>query len=159
MTPHAGVRVTTLVIAGLATTVIAWLGLRMFAGSGSPDSGWAGLVAMVFLVGGLLYAGWQMRQVRDGRSSPAITPLRAARTLVLGQAGALTGAVLAGWYLANLLVLLPDSDVDSQRARVWPFLVHVAVAVLLALSGMLVQRWCRVRPRDRDDDDKAGSSA
>lgn len=153
MTPHAGVRVTTLVIAGLATTVLAWLGLRTFAGSGSPDSGWAGLVAMVFLVGGLLVAGWQMRQVRDGKALPSITPLRAARTLVLGQAGALTGAVLAGWYLANLLVLLPDSDVESQRARLWPFLAHVVGAVVLALSGLLVQRWCRVRPRDGGGED------
>lgn len=155
MNPHAGVRVTTLVLAGLITTVVAWLGLRMLAGAGVPEPGWVGLAAMLFLGGGLLAAGWQVRQVRDGRALAHVTPLRAARTLVLGQAGALTGAVLVGWYAANVLVLLPDSDVESQRSRLWLFTAHVVVGLLLAVSGMLVQRWCRLRRRDDDDDNLA----
>ncbi|MEO6997324.1 MAG: DUF3180 domain-containing protein [Terracoccus sp.] len=155
MNPHAGVRITTLVLAGVATTVVAWLGLRWLAGSSTIEPGWVGLAAMLFLSGGLLAAGWQVRQVRDGRSLSHVTALRAARTLVLGQAGALTGAVLVGWYFANVLVLLPDSDIESQRSRLWLFAAHVAVALLLAVSGMFVQRWCRLRRRDDDDDDLA----
>jgi hypothetical protein len=111
---------------------------------------------MVFLGGGLLLAGWQVRKVRDGRPDPAITPLHAARTLVLGQAGALTGAVLVGWYAANALVLLPDGDVDSQRSRIWLFVLHAVVALLLAAAGMVVQAWCRLRPRDDEDDEDDG---
>jgi hypothetical protein len=149
------VRATTLVLAAVAMTVLVWLVLRLMSSGGSsvPEPGWVGAVAMLFLGGGLLVAGWQVRKVRDGAPNPAITPLRAARTLVLGQAGALTGSVLVGWYLANVLVLLPDADVESQRGRIWPFLVHAAVAVLLAAAGMLVQAWCRLRPRDDEDDD------
>ncbi|MHA3837103.1 DUF3180 domain-containing protein [Terrabacter sp. AAH1] len=148
-------RATTLVLAAVAMTVLVWLVLRLMSSGGSsvPEPGWVGAVAMLFLGGGLLVAGWQVRKVRDGAPNPAITPLRAARTLVLGQAGALTGSVLVGWYLANVLVLLPDADVESQRGRIWPFLVHAAVAVLLAAAGMLVQAWCRLRPRDDEDDD------
>jgi MFS family permease len=153
--PHSGIRVTTLVLAGLAMTVVAWLVLRWLSSNGSPvpEPGWVGAAAMLFLGGGLLLAGWQVRKVRDGRPDQAITPLRAARTLVLGQAGALTGAVLVGWYTANALVLLPDADVDSLRNRIWLFVLHAVVALLLAVTGMVVQAWCRLRPRDDEDDD------
>lgn len=154
MRPHSGIRVTTLVLAGLAMTVVAWLVLRWLASSGNPvpEPGWIGAAAMVFLGAGLLLAGRQVRKVRDGRPDPAVTPLRAARTLVLGQAGALTGAVLFGWYAANVLVLLPDGDVESQRNRIWLFVLHAVVALLLAVTGMVVQAWCRLRPRDDDDE-------
>lgn len=151
MNPHVGVRITTLVLAGVATTVVAWLGLRIVAGTSGPEPGWVGLAVMLFLAGGLLAAGWQVRQVRDGRPLAHVSPLRAARTLVLGQAGALTGAVLVGWYFANALVLLPDSDIESNRSRLWIFVAHVVVALLLTVSGMLVQRWCRLRRRDDDE--------
>lgn len=156
MRPHAGIRVTNLVLAGLTMVVLAWLVLRWLAsgGNGVPDPGWVGAAAMLFLGSGLLVAGLQVRKVRDGTPNPAMTPLRAARTLVLGQAGALTGAVLVGWYLANVLVLLPDADVESQRGRIWPFVLHAVVAMLLSATGMLVQTWCRLRPRDDEDDEQ-----
>jgi uncharacterized membrane protein len=150
--PHPGIRVTTLVLTGLAVLVIAWLVLRSVAGAtGLPDPGWVGLAVMLFLGGGLLVAGWQVRKVRDGEAQAHVTPLRAARTLVLGQAGALTGAALVGWYLANVLVLLPDADVQSQRDRIWPYVFHALVALGLSVASMVVQRWCRVRPRDEDE--------
>jgi hypothetical protein len=154
--PHSGIRVQTLVLVGVGMTAVAWLALRWLSSGGSPvpEPGWIGAVAMLFLGGGLLLAGWQVRKVRDGLSHPAVTPLRAARTLVLGQAGALTGAVLVGWYAANALVLLPDADVESQRGRIWLFVLHAVVALLLAVAGMVVQTWCRVRPRDDEDEDR-----
>lgn len=157
MKPHPGIRVTTLVLTGLVVLVLAWVVLRSAArGTGVPDPGWIGLVAMLFLGGGLLVAGWQVRKVRDGHAQAHVSPLRAARTLVLGQAGALTGAALVGWYLANVLVLLPDADIESQRDRVWPFVFHALVAVALSVAGMVVQRWCRVRPRGDEEEPTNG---
>jgi hypothetical protein len=155
VTPQSGIRATTLVIAGLLMATVSWLGLRWVSAGGNPmpDPGWVAIAVMLFLAGGLVVAGRQVRTVRDGGKVAHVTPLRAARTLVLGQAGALTGALLVGWYVANVLVLLPDADVDSQRARIWPYLLHIAVAAVLAGAGMLVQRWCRLRPRDDDEDD------
>lgn len=153
---HPGIRVTTLVLTGLAVLVLAWLIMRWVEASRGaiPDPGWVGAAAMLFLGGGVLVAGWQVRTFRDGAPSPSMTALRAARTLVLGQAAALTGAALTGWYAAIVLVLLPDADVESQRGRIWPFALHVVLAVALAIAGMVVQRWCRVRPRDEGDEDE-----
>ena len=71
---------------------------------------------------------------------------------MLAQSAALTGAVLVGWYLANVFVLLPNADVPSQRDRILPFALHAVVALLLGISGMVVQRWCRLRPRDDEDE-------
>lgn len=157
MRPHTGIRVATLVLAGLLTTALAWVGLRLLGSVGNvADPPWIGVAVMVFLGGGLLVAGWQVRQYRDGKATQRLSPLRAARTLVLGQAGALTGAVLAGWYVANVLMLLPDSDIDSQRDRIWSLAVHVLVAVVLSTAGMVVQRWCRLPPRG-DDENEPGS--
>jgi hypothetical protein len=59
--------------------------------------------------------------------------------------------VLVGWYVANVFVLLPNVDVQSQRDRITPFVLHAVVALLLSVCGMVVQRWCRLRPRDDED--------
>lgn len=156
--PHTGIRVSTLVLTGVAVLVLAWLVMRWVEGNSRsvPDPGWIGAAAMLFLGGGILVAGWQVRKFRDGVSGATMTPLRAARTLVLGQAAALTGAALTGWYSALLLVLLPDADIESQRSRMWPFVLHALVAVALAVAGLLVQRWCRIHPRDEGDEDELG---
>ena len=148
--PHTGIRVSTLVLTGVAVLVLAWLVMRWVEGNSRsvPDPGWIGAAAMLFLGGGILVAGWQVRKFRDGVSGATMTPLRAARTLVLGQAAALTGAALTGWYTAIILVLLPDADIESQRSRMWPFALHALVAIALAIAGLVVQRWCRIRPRD-----------
>jgi uncharacterized membrane protein len=154
--PHTGIRVTTLVLAGLVVLVLAWLVMRWVEGSSGsvPDPGWVGAAVMLFLGGGVLVAGWQVRKFRDGATEASMTPIRAARTLVLGQAAALTGSALTGWYTAIVLVLLPDADIESQRGRIWPFALHALVAAALAVAGMVVQRWCRVRPRDEGGEDE-----
>lgn len=153
MRPQAGIRVSVLVLAAVAMTALGWFGLRLVEGRGAavPEPGWLALVVMLALGVLVIVAGWQVKQVRDGKAERHVSPLRAARTLVLGQAAALTGAALVGWYLANVLHLLPDSDVESQRGRIGPFVVHVVVALALAVAGMVVQRWCRLHPRDDED--------
>jgi hypothetical protein len=110
------------------------------------------LIAMLALAGTLLVFGWPVKKLRDGTSKRFVSPIRAARTLVLAQAGALTGAALTGWYAAGVLVLLPDADVQSVVSQIWVLLAHALVSVGLAVAGMVVQSWCRLLPRDENDE-------
>ena len=81
--PHAGVHVTTLLVAGLLTSVVAWIGLRLVLGAANvTDPTWIGVVVMVFLGGGLLVAGWQVKQVRDGAAERSLSPLRRRSTVI-----------------------------------------------------------------------------
>lgn len=154
MNPRNGIRATALVIVALVTTILAWAGLRWWLSSGSAllDPGWLGLVVMVALTLTLGIVGWPVKKVRDGSAEHHVSPLRAARALVMAQAGALTGSVLTGWYAGALLALLPDIDVDSVRARAWLLVVHVVLAVGLSVAGMVVQSWCRLLPGDENDE-------
>jgi hypothetical protein len=153
MNPRRGIAVTTLVIAALTTTVLGWLGLRWWLDSGHamPKLSWVGIAAILVLAGGLLAAGRPVKKLRDGVAEHFVSPLRAARALVLAQAGALTGAVLCGWYAAGVLVLLPDVDVAAIRSDVWMLVAHAGSAVALSAAGMVVQSWCRIAPRDEDE--------
>lgn len=156
MRPREGLRVTTLVIVALVALIIGWVAMKWWVSGAHavPEPGWVGLVVMAFLGAGVLIAGFQVKQVRDGRGQTAMSPMRAARTLVLGQAAALTGAVLTGWYASNALILLPDIDVASQLARLWPLLAHLGVAILLSVAGMVTQSMCRIKPPKHKDDDE-----
>lgn len=110
----------------------------------------AGLLLVV--MGGLVL--WLARPVRhhlrSGRRT-SVDALRAARTVVLAQAGALTGAAAAGWYLGQLLVLLTDLSLVANRERLLPFGLMTVASLLLAGAGLLAQAWCRI---DESDDDR-----
>ncbi|MGL5819964.1 MAG: DUF3180 domain-containing protein [Phycicoccus sp.] len=90
------------------------------------------------------------RQVRrHTRDGTWMEPLRAARTVVLAQAAALTGAAAVGWYAGQLAIVAGDLALLANRDRLLPLGLHLAAALLLAAAGLVAQHWCRVR-RDHD---------
>ena len=105
-------------------------------------------------MGGLVL--WLARPVRrylQGRATTSLDPLRAARTVVLAQAAALTGSAAAGWYAGQLVVVLTDLSLDANRGRLLPLGALVVAGVALAAAGLVAQRWCRIDPPAEDDDD------
>ena len=104
---------------------------------------------MVFMAVGVYCAGLPVRRFLRGEATRPLSPLRAMRTLVLAQAAALTGALVAGWYAAQALVLLPDADVDSVRAAMLRSLAVCVSGVLLVVAGLLVQAHVPHRRRGR----------
>lgn len=154
-----GIRTTTLTVVAVVTTVVGFLVATVVTRDGTllQRPPWvAGLLLVV--MGGLVL--WLARPVRhhlrSGRRT-SVDALRAARTVVLAQAGALTGAAAAGWYLGQLLVLLTDLSLVANRERLLPFGLLTVASLLLAGAGMLAQAWCRIdesdddRPDDHDD--------
>lgn len=144
-----GVRWPLLLAIALVTLGLGLLGLRLISGP-VPNPGWAGVILLVVMAVGIYLAGLPVRRLREHRPGKPVTALRAARTLVLAQAGALTGAGLLGWYAAQALSLAADLDVESQRFRLWLLLGHAAAAIALVVSGLLTQRLCRITEPDGD---------
>ncbi|MBR7743338.1 DUF3180 domain-containing protein [Phycicoccus sp. BSK3Z-2] len=147
-----GVTVRGLLVVVGVLLVLGFLVATVITRGGSllPVPPWPADLLLV-VMGGLVL--WVARPVRrhlaSGRRT-AVDGLRAARTVVLAQASALTGAAAAGWYLGHLLQLLTDLDLVANRDRLLPFGAAVLASALLAVAGMVAQSWCRI---DEDEDD------
>lgn len=117
-----------------------------------PFPSWVGATLPVALCVALVAAATPIRRWRAGRLRGRLDPLRAFRILVLARAVALTGGVVAGWYLAQALVLAPDADSATVLRGVWWCLAYVASGVVMVGCGFLVQSWCRLDPPEDPDD-------
>ncbi len=147
-----GIGTRTLTLVAVVTTVLGFVVAMVVTRDGTllQRPPWvAGLLLVV--MGGLVL--WLARPVRhhlrSGRRT-SVDALRAARTVVLAQAGALTGAAAAGWYLGQLIALLTDLSLVANRERLLPFGLMTVASLLLAGAGLLAQAWCRI---DESDDD------
>lgn len=144
--------VATLLKVLVGTTALGWIIVRTLESRGVylPVVPWVVDVAILLLAGAVLASGWAVRAYQKG-DRPSLDPLRAARTLVLAKAAALTGALLAGWYLAQVVVVLGDLGIDARRDRAVAAAVAVLCALVLAAVGLLVEKFCQLPPQDGDD--------
>jgi hypothetical protein len=153
-----GVSTRLVVVIAVVVTGFAYLGLRLWTGQGRELTGasWGALIVLVFMASGVFFAGLPVRRFLRGQAKKSLNPMRAMRTLVLAQAAALTGALVTGWYLAQVLVLLPLFDIDSRRSLAVRLAALAAGGVLLAVAGLVAQAMCRVDKGDDGDprDDK-----
>jgi hypothetical protein len=143
-------------LAGVALVVgmLAWLGWRLYLNSGrllGPVS-WVSLVLLVAMASLVVAAGLPVRRFLRGEARKSLNPLRAARTLVLAQAAALTGAGVFGWYAAQAVHALTDLQLPGYRELLWRLVALCVSALVLATAGMLTQHMCRVDPPRKDDD-------
>jgi hypothetical protein len=53
-------------------------------------------------------------------------------------------------------VLVPTADIEARRGRIVLAAVAALTAVALAVAGVVVERWCRLPPSDRDEHSGAG---
>ena len=115
--------------------------------------------AVVLLIAGaVLSMGWAVRQFTQGKR-PGLDPLLAARTVVLATAAAHTGALLTGWYVAHVLLVLGDLEIEARRALAVSAGIALLGTVVLAVVGLVVERWCEVPPPDDEPGGPAGSAA
>ena len=154
-----GVSIRLVLLLGLAVTAVAYPGLRVWTGRGHelPPTSWGSVIVLVFMAFGVFFAALPIRRFLRGQARKPLNPLRAMRTLVLAQAAALTGALVAGWYLAQVLVLWPDLDIGSVRAVALRLAASVAAGVLLAMAGLLAQAMCRVDKVEKAEKGNSGN--
>jgi hypothetical protein len=149
-----GVSIALVLILGLVATVLSYLVLRIWTGEGGvlPATSWGALIVLLFMATGVLFAGLPVRRFLRGQARKPLNPLRAMRTLVLAQAAALTGALVTGWYVAQILVLMPDFDIPSRRMAGLRLAAMAIGGALMAIAGLAAQAMCRVDGEHRDGD-------
>jgi hypothetical protein len=154
---HHEIRVQTLLLVAAGAGIVSFVVYLLLTRDGSLVPRPPTLAGVLLLVmGGLVL--WLARPVRrylQGRATTSLDPLRAARTVVLAQAAALTGSAAAGWYAGQLAVVAGDLSLVANQSRVVPLLLLLLAGVALAAAGLVAQRWCRVEPRDEDEDERA----
>jgi len=141
-----GVTIRLVLLVGVVVAGFSYLILRVWTGQGGslPEASWGGLTVLVFMAFGVFFAGLPVRRFLRGKATKPLNPIRAMRTLVLAQACALTGALVAGWYVAQVLVMVPTLDVSSRRTVALRLTVLAAGGVLMVVAGLLTQAMCRV---------------
>lgn len=149
-----GVRAGTALLVALAVGGASWLLWQVTTGEGDlvPRPSWLAATLLVAMAAFVLGFAWPVRAYLGGRATRRLDPLRAARVVVLAQAATLTGAAAVGWYAGQLAVAAGGLSLVANQDRVWRLAVLVGACVVLALAGLLAQHWCRVDPRDDDDD-------
>ena len=151
-----GVRVQTLVVV-LAVTALLGYGVSLVVtrgGSLLQPPPWPAAVLLLVIGGLVVWLARPVRQhLRSGRRT-SVDGLRAARTVVLAQAAALTGAAAAGWYLGQLAALLGGLELVANQERLLPFGLSLLASVVMAVCGMVAQAWCRIDPEDEPPADE-----
>jgi hypothetical protein len=154
--PGGSVKLTpfrALVVAALFGGLAGWL-LVVTANAFDlipPEVPWTapiGLILLAALVGALAYSSHQRIQVRRERMEPS----RAVAFLVLGKASALAGALVAGGYFGFALMFLTRIDAVAPRDRVIRSGVAVLAGIALCITGLLLERACKIPGEDDEND-------
>ncbi|WP_263120872.1 DUF3180 domain-containing protein [Cellulomonas sp. RIT-PI-Y] len=142
-------RIGSLLLVAALTAAAAWAVIRALFSQGVllPAVPWVTGGVLVFIAAIVFWLGWTVRQYLHG-DRPGLDPLRAARTAVLAKACCYAGALLAGWYLAQVLHALTELTGEVLADRAWSAGLAVLGAVVLAAAGLLVEWFCRIPPPD-----------
>lgn len=146
-------RTRTLLVLALGVGLVTWIALRLWSRAGHelPMLPWSTPGVMALLAIAVLVVGWPVRRWTRGLRTQPLDPLRAARTVVLAKAAQYAGSLLTGWYVGQVLVIIPSLDVEPRRDMLVRGLVSAAAAALVWVAGWLVERFCRVDRRDDDE--------
>ncbi|WP_448073506.1 DUF3180 domain-containing protein [Georgenia yuyongxinii] len=97
----------------------------------------------------LLVLGRNVRRMVK-RLPTSMTPIGAARVVMLAKASALVGAALVGYFGAQLVVTLDDLAAPLPRDQAWAAGFALVACLVLVGVALLVEWWCRVPPQDDD---------
>ncbi|MDO4790939.1 MAG: DUF3180 domain-containing protein [Buchananella hordeovulneris] len=144
-------KATNLVLLGGAVFALSLLVLVVAQNYGryTPPVQWFSAVPILGTAAVCIVAGWKVKR-RDGKRR--VTGVGAARVVALAFAAAYLGSGFLGHFLAQLLFALPQSVSPYPREQAVASAVCALSALLLLISGMVVERWCLL-----DDDDSEGT--
>lgn len=136
-----------LIILG-AAGVLGWCATLLTAGAGltAPVLGLPSVITLAAVGLLVLVLGLRVRRDQDRPAGARMDPLAAARTLVLAQAGAYAGTLIAGWHAGVLIHLLSATGPGSRTTDdAW---IMVIAGLVLVILGFVVEQFCRIPPED-----------
>lgn len=152
-----------LVLAGILSAGVGAVLSQLVASRGGtiPVAGWLTGLVLLALSGVLLALGLPLRRYlresEERRHTPSMEPRRhqidlptAYRTILLGRAAAHTGAIVGGLFAGQTLYFLGTGGGDLSTA-VLPTAFAKLGGIVLAVVGVLVERWGRLPPEDGRD--------
>jgi predicted cobalt transporter CbtA len=150
--PTGHVRATSIgVLVGWALVglVLGWA-LRPIAirlNGTAPTVGWLPVLALAFVALVMGSVAWSThRSVQRRRER--LEPHQAVNRLVLGKAGALAGAVVAGGYFGYALAWVGLTESELGQQRMVRALLGGLAGVALVVGSLLLERACRVSGDD-----------
>lgn len=139
-------------LAGVAFALtVAVLQVRQAGGAGTSTPPYVAVVVLAGLAVAVLVVAWPVRRWNAGEREQPLNPLRAARTVALAKAAALSGAMLTGGWSGYVLVALPLQVVSAQPGRAVASGAVVLASLGLTVAGLVAERWCMIPPEDDDD--------
>lgn len=140
-----------LAVAGALAAVVVHLLVRLTYGALPAVPALAGITLGVLGVAEVI-AGNALRARIERRPGTApVQPLVAARAVVVAQASALGGAIVAGAWAGLLVYVLPRSgEIAAAAADVVGAAVGLGCALVLVGAGLWLERCCRT-PDEPDE--------
>lgn len=144
-----------LVAAALAGLVVGWFGgtlLERTQGA-APTVPWTSVLVLLFAAAALGWTAWGTWRTIH-RQRRWLEPHQAVNRLVLAKASSLVGALVAGVYVGYGALFLDDMSAPLPQERVIRSGLVAVAAGLVLVTGLLLERACRVPkgPEDVDTD-------
>ena len=164
-------RPSHLLVVALVAGAVTWVASSVLDPDGTTlRLTWWIPAALLVVAVAVVAAGWPVRRLtravrredqpgsRDLARSPdpapagaarlsdryRVDPQRATQALALGRASAFAGAALTGGYAAIALLTAPTAVVEPRVERLAVAGVAALAAAVLAVAGVVVERWCRL---------------
>ena len=140
--------VLTLIVGAVLGYALAVVSEQLSSTGSAPRVQWTSVVALAAVaVADLVMAFWTYRTVH--RERRRMEPGVAVAFLLFGKASAMVGAFVAGGYAGFALHFVGNLEADLPRERVIRSIVAAVTGVALVISGLLLERACRIpKPRD-----------
>lgn len=127
--------------------VAGWVALRVLTATGkfAPVLDYSALYSLGAVCAVILFLGIRVKRSTQGKTD--FEPIAAARTLVLAQASAYAGAVIAGWHIPAIITLWLANGLTPSLIR---GLVLTGAGIFMVIIGYIVQHLCKLPPEDTD---------
>lgn len=113
-------------------------------------------VVLLTLAAVLLWAGVAVRRMRAHRRT-WMTPLLAMRTAVAARAASLAGSVCLGLLAGVAAIGALRLEASAMASSAGSAGLGALASLVLVIVGVIVERWCLIRPDDQDRDGAAGT--